>query len=37
MSNYIPIEYMHKVVDQFKKNGFKFLYRLILSYLLFLK
>ena len=37
MSNCIPIEYMPDVIDKFRKHGWNFIYRLIVSYLTFLK
>lgn len=37
MSTSIPMEYMHEVVDRFKKKGWKYMYQLIITYLLFLK
>lgn len=37
MSNAIPMEYMHEVLDKFRKKGWKYIYQLIVTYLLFLK
>ena len=37
MSTSIPMEYMHQVIDRFKKKGWKYMYQLIITYLLFLK
>lgn len=37
MSNAIPMEFMHEVVDRFRKSGWKYIYKLIVTYLLFLK
>lgn len=37
MSTSIPMEYMHEVIDRFKKRGWKYMYQLIVTYLLFLK
>jgi hypothetical protein len=37
MSNSIPMEYMHQVLDKFKKKGWNYIYKLIITYLLFLK
>ncbi len=37
MSTSIPMEYMHEVIDKFKKSGWKYMYQLIVTYLLFLK
>ena len=37
MSNCVPIEHMPQIVDQFRKDGWQFIYRLVLTYLLFLK
>ena len=37
MSTAIPMEYMHGVLDQFRRKGWKYIYQLIVTYLLFLK
>ena len=37
MSNCIPIEYMPEVIDKFRQDGWTFIYRLIVTYLLYLK
>ena len=37
MSTAIPMEYMHGVLDQFRRKGWRYIYQLILTYLLFLK
>ena len=37
MSNCVPLEYMHLVVDKFRENGWNFIYKLIITYLLFIK
>lgn len=37
MSTAIPMEYMHGVLDQFRRKGWKYIYQLIITYLLFLK
>ena len=37
MSNCIPIEYMPEVIDKFRQDGWQFIYKLIVTYLLFLK
>lgn len=37
MSTSIPMEYMHEVLDQFRKKGWKYMYQIIVTYLLFLK
>lgn len=37
MSTCIPLEYMHVVIDQFREKGWKFMYQLVITYLLFLK
>lgn len=37
MSNCIPIEFMPEVVDNFRREGWNFIYRLVLTYLLLLK
>lgn len=37
MSSCVPIEHMHRVVDSFRREGWGWLYRLVLAYLLFLK
>jgi hypothetical protein len=37
MSNCIPIEYMPDVIDRFRKQGWTFIYQLLLTYLLYLK
>ena len=37
MSNCIPIEYMPEVIDRFREQGWNFIYKLIVSYLRFLK
>jgi len=37
MSNCIPIEYMPPVIDKFRQDGWQFVYRLIVAYLLYLK
>ena len=37
MSNCIPLEYMHFVIDNFRKYGWDFMYRLVITYLLYTK
>lgn len=37
MSNAIPMEYMHEVLDRFRKKGWNYIYQLVVTYLLFLK
>jgi hypothetical protein len=37
MSNCIPIEYMPEVIDKFRQDGWQFIYKLIVTYLLYLK
>lgn len=37
MSNAIPMEYMHEVLDRFRKKGWAYIYQLVITYLLFLK
>jgi hypothetical protein len=37
MSTSIPMEYMHEVLDNFRRKGWKYIYQLIVTYLLFLK
>lgn len=37
MSTSIPMEYMHEVIDRFRKKGWQYIYQLIVTYLLFLK
>lgn len=37
MSTSIPMEYMHEVIDRFRKKGWQFIYQLVVTYLLFLK
>lgn len=37
MSNCIPLEYMHLVIDKFRVQGWIFMYKLVITYLLFLK
>ena len=37
MSNCIPIEHMPEVIDRFRQDGWHFIYKLIVTYLLYLK
>lgn len=37
MSNCVPLEYMHLVIDKFRLQGWPFLYQLVITYLIFLK
>jgi hypothetical protein len=37
MSNAIPMEHMHRVIEGFRREGWDFMYRLVLTYLIFLK
>jgi len=37
MGNCIPMEYMHEVIDRFRKQGWRYIYKLIITYLLFIK
>lgn len=37
MSVCIPLEYMHEVIDYFRSNGWNFMYKLIVTYLLYIK
>jgi hypothetical protein len=37
MSTAIPMEFMHRVLDRFRKQGWRFIYQLVVTYLLYLK
>lgn len=37
MGNCIPLEHMHAVVEKFRKDGWRFIYRLVITYLLCMK
>lgn len=37
MSTAIPMEYMHLVLDNFRKAGWKYIYKMVITYLLYLK
>jgi hypothetical protein len=37
MSTSIPMEYMHEVLDKFRRRGWNYIYKLIVTYLFFLK
>lgn len=37
MSNCIPLEYMHLLIDKFRLQGWAFIYKIIIAYLLFIK
>lgn len=37
MSNCVPLEYMHLIIDKFRVQGWPFFYKLVIAYLLFLK
>ena len=37
MSNCIPLEYMHLVVEEFRRRGWTFIYQLIVTYLAYVK
>lgn len=37
MSTAIPMEHMHFVLDSFRKTGWNYIYKLVVTYLLYLK
>ena len=37
MSNCIPIEHMPQVINKFMERGWRFIYQLVVAYLLYLK
>lgn len=37
MSVCIPLQFMHEVIDKFREKGWNYLYRLVVTYLLFSK
>ena len=37
MSNCIPLEYMHLVIDEFRSRGWMFIYQLVITYLAYIK
>lgn len=37
MGTCIPLEYTHEVIDKFRDKGWKYFYKLVITYLLFLK